>query len=86
VLRFPQYLLQFPQELDGSRGGDVGPVEEREAAAVDGEGIVGERIICRAEEQNTTGGSVRSYVYMSVLIPPSNSENTHSKTSKCAMR
>lgn len=37
LLSFPQYLLQFPQELDGPCSRDVGPVEERETAAVDGE-------------------------------------------------
>lgn len=50
----PQYLLQFPQELDGPSGGDVGPVEEREAAAVDGEGVVGEGVICGAGEGRRT--------------------------------
>lgn len=32
--RLPKYLLQFPEKLDGTSGADVGPVEEREAAAV----------------------------------------------------
>lgn len=54
MLQLPNYLLQFPQELDWPCSRDVGPVEEREAAAVDGEGIVGEGIICTAEE--ITGG------------------------------
>lgn len=49
----PQHLLQFPQELDGPSGCDVGPVEERQAAAVDGEGIVGEGVVCGAGTQSS---------------------------------
>lgn len=49
----PQYLLQFPQELDGPRGRDVGPVEERQTAAVDGEGVVGEGVVCGAGAQSS---------------------------------
>lgn len=55
----PQHLLQFPQELDGPRGRDVGPVEERETAPVDGEGVVGEGVICGQEHR---GAQVNSLV------------------------
>lgn len=55
----PQHLLQFPQELDGPRGRDVGPVEERETTPVDGEGVVGEGVIC---EQEHRGAQVNSLV------------------------
>lgn len=44
------YLLQFPQELNGSCSWDVRPVEEGEAAAVNREGVMGVRVLCRAEE------------------------------------
>lgn len=61
----PPHLLQFPQELDGPGGRDVGPVEEREAAAVDGEGVVGEGVVWRrggggTEENNQTPVSGRT--------------------------
>lgn len=56
----PQHLLQFPQELDGSRGRDVGPVEERETAAVDRQGVVGEGVICETGAQRSTGHLSRS--------------------------
>lgn len=49
----PQHLLQFPQELDGPGGCDVGPVEERQAAAVDREGVVGEGVVCGAGAQSS---------------------------------
>lgn len=56
----PQHLLQFPQELDGSRGRDVGPVEEGETAAVDRQGVVGEGVICETGAQRSTGHLSRS--------------------------
>lgn len=52
--RLPQHLLQFPQELDGPSGCDVGPVEERQAAAVDGEGVVGDGVVCGAGAHSST--------------------------------
>lgn len=67
----PQHLLQFPQELDGPRGCDVGPVEERQAAAVDGEGVVGEGVVCGAGAQSSaikpTPNSLKSLLSVSLL-------------------
>lgn len=46
-MQFPGYLLQFPQELDRPCSGDIRPVEEGEAAAVDRERVMRVRVICR---------------------------------------
>lgn len=60
-----QYLLQFPQELDGPCSRDVGPVEEREAAAVHGERIVRERVIWGEEWIGTFKLPFRRISYIS---------------------